>query len=201
MLNLSSLSCSSRAWSRCSSLGGTASSSSITWGEKMNTVIFILGLFYHVSLSLMLFCDFSCSYLLSNWNLLRGDSLFYSGHLQIKIKSTKLYLVSIFQGLSLPIKAIRPNGSVFTSSVMILPSKGAFEPCMTWEEKCKTSNQGGITCGAIDEPRKYSKAIDERVTINFHDKNVVIARFRDKNRSFIQFICICIYFYICFIYP
>ena len=23
---------------------------------------------------------------------------------------------------------------------MILPSKGAFEPCMTWEEKCKTSN-------------------------------------------------------------
>ena len=30
MLNLSSLSCSSRAWSRCSSLGGTASSSSIT---------------------------------------------------------------------------------------------------------------------------------------------------------------------------
>ena len=30
MLNLSSLSCSSRAWSRWSSLGGTASSSSIT---------------------------------------------------------------------------------------------------------------------------------------------------------------------------
>ena len=30
ILNLSSLSCSSRAWSRCSSLGGTASSSSIT---------------------------------------------------------------------------------------------------------------------------------------------------------------------------
>ena len=37
--------------------------------------------------------------------------------------------------------------------------------------------QGGITCGAIDEPRKYSKAIDERVIINFRDKNVVIARF------------------------
>jgi len=42
-------------------------------------------------------------------------------------------------------------------------------------------NQGGITCGAIDEPRKSSKAIDERVIINFRDKNVVIARFRDKN--------------------
>ena len=42
-------------------------------------------------------------------------------------------------------------------------------------------NQGGITCGAIDEPRKSSKAIDERVIINFGDKNVVIARFRDKN--------------------
>ena len=41
--------------------------------------------------------------------------------------------------------------------------------------------QGGITCGAIDEPRKSSKAIDERVIIDFRDKNVVIARFRDKN--------------------
>ena len=35
--------------------------------------------------------------------------------------------------------------------------------------------QGGITCGAINEPRKSSKTI-----INFRDKNVVIARFRDK---------------------
>ena len=46
---------------------------------------------------------------------------------------------------------------------------------------CATSNQGGITCGAIDEPRKSSKAIDERVIIIFRDKNVVIAYFRDKN--------------------
>ena len=44
-----------------------------------------------------------------------------------------------------------------------------------------TPDQGGITCGAIDEPRKSSKAINERVIINFRDKNVVIARFRDKN--------------------
>ena len=42
-------------------------------------------------------------------------------------------------------------------------------------------DQGGITCGPIDEPRKSSKAIDERVIINFRDKNVVIAHFRDKN--------------------
>ena len=41
--------------------------------------------------------------------------------------------------------------------------------------------QGGITCGAIDEPRKSSKAIDECVIINLRNKNVVIARFRDKN--------------------
>ena len=41
--------------------------------------------------------------------------------------------------------------------------------------------QGGITCGTIDEPRKSSKAVDERVIIYFCDKNVVIARFRDKN--------------------
>ena len=42
-------------------------------------------------------------------------------------------------------------------------------------------NQGGITCEAIDEPRKSSKAIDKRVIINFWDKNVVIARFCGKN--------------------
>ena len=41
--------------------------------------------------------------------------------------------------------------------------------------------QGGITCRATDEPRKSSKAIDERAIINFSDKNVVIARFCDKN--------------------
>ena len=44
-----------------------------------------------------------------------------------------------------------------------------------------THIQGGITCEAIDEPRKSSKAIDERVIINFRDKNVVIARFQNKN--------------------
>ena len=53
--------------------------------------------------------------------------------LQVAISppSTKLYLVSIFQGKSLLIKVSRPSGPMCTSSVMILPSKGAFEPCMT----------------------------------------------------------------------
>ena len=46
-------------------------------------------------------------------------------------------------------------------------------------------DQGGITCEAIDEPRKSSKTIDKHVIINFRDKNVVIARFRDKNDGFI----------------
>ena len=60
--------------------------------------------------------------------------------------------------------------------------------------------QGGITCGAIDEPRKSSKAIDERVIINFRDKSVVIARFRDKNEGFILIINIFIYVLFIFIY-
>ena len=45
--------------------------------------------------------------------------------------------------------------------------------------------QGGITCGTIDEPRKSSKAIDKCVIIDFRDKNVVIARFCDINEVFI----------------
>ena len=51
--------------------------------------------------------------------------------------------------------------------------------------RCLTANQGDITCGAIDEPRKSSKAINKRVIINFRDKNVVSARFCDKNEAFI----------------
>ena len=41
-------------------------------------------------------------------------------------------------------------------------------------------DQCGITCGAIDEPSRSSRAIDKRVIINFRDKNVVIARFATK---------------------
>ena len=50
-----------------------------------------------------------------------------------------------------------------------------------WRNFPNTWMQGGITCGAIEDPRKSSKAIDERVIINFRDKNGVIACFRDKN--------------------
>ena len=51
-----------------------------------------------------------------------------------------------------------------------------------------TFRQGGITCEAIDEPGKSSKAIDKHVIINFRDKNVVTERFRDKNEVFVLFI-------------
>ena len=62
------------------------------------------------------------------------------------------------------------------------------------QKMAKKPDQGGITCEAIDEPRKPSKAIDKRVIINFRDKNVVIARFCDKNEVFALFIDIYIYF-------
>ena len=52
-------------------------------------------------------------------------------------------------------------------------------------------SQGGITCGAIDEPRKSSKAINERVIINFRDKNVIIAPFPDKNVVIEVFLVFC----------
>ena len=59
-----------------------------------------------------------------------------------------------------------------------------FIKAVTQDESVSVS-QGGITCEAIDEPRKSSKAIDKRVIIDFRDKNVVIARFCDKNEVFI----------------
>ena len=55
--------------------------------------------------------------------------------------------------------------------------------------------QGGITCRAINKPRKSSKAINKRVIIKFHDKNVVFLRFRNKKEVFILFICIYIYIF------
>ena len=56
-------------------------------------------------------------------------------------------------------------------------------------------SQSGITCGAIDEPRISSKAIDEGVIIKFRDKNVVIARFRDENEGLILVIYIYVYIF------
>ena len=71
---------------------------------------------------------------------------------------------------------------------------------MLMEKGVNTSLKGGITCEAIDEPRKSSYAIDERVILNFRDKNVVIARFRNKNGFFILFIYICMYFLMAFLF-
>ena len=66
---------------------------------------------------------------------------------------------------------------------------------LTSKDLVKNCNakQGGITCEAIDEPRKSSKAIDKRVIIDFRDKNVVIARFRDINEVLFNLL---IYIYI-----
>ena len=66
--------------------------------------------------------------------------------------------------------------------------RGIFQVCRSASRAVMHIEQGGITCGAIEDPRKSSKAIDERVIINFCDKNVVNARFRDKNGVFILFI-------------
>ena len=60
------------------------------------------------------------------------------------------------------------------------PKNGRFAIILARTRSVVILAQGGITCGAIDELRKSSKTIDERVIINFPDKNVVIARFRDK---------------------
>ena len=67
---------------------------------------------------------------------------------------------------------------VFVSLVIIIII------CM-YDMMVMITTQGGITCGTIDEPRKSSKAIDERVIIDFRDKNVIIARFSDKNGGFL----------------
>ena len=46
--------------------------------------------------------------------------------------------------------------------------------------------QRDITCGAIDEPSRSSKAIDKHIIINFCDINVVIACFVTKMMFFIS---------------
>ena len=66
-----------------------------------------------------------------------------------------------------------------------LPNLEVEETAITLPQVMTCSAQGGITCGTIDEPRKSSKAIDERVIIDFRDKNVIIARFSDKNGGFL----------------
>ena len=70
------------------------------------------------------------------------------------------------------------------ASFKLLVKNSACKTCVCHQLSLITQ-QGGITCEAIDEPRKSSKAIDKRVIIDFRDKNVVIARFHDKNEAFI----------------
>ena len=47
--------------------------------------------------------------------------------------------------------------------------------------------QCGLICGAIEESTRSLKAIDERVLINFRDKNAVFTNFCDKNAVFTMF--------------
>ena len=49
------------------------------------------------------------------------------------------------------------------------------------------TSQCGLICGAIEESSKSQKAIDERVSINFRDKNAVFTPFRDTNVVFTIF--------------
>ena len=60
-------------------------------------------------------------------------------------------------------------------------------------QNCPTLCQGGITCGAIDKPRKSSKAIEKHIIITFRDKNVVIACFRDKNVVYLIYLYVYIF--------
>ena len=60
----------------------------------------------------------------------------------------------------------------------------AFPGLQAGQMLVQTSEQGGITCGAIEEASRSSKAIDERVIVNFCDKKAVTERFRDNNDVF-----------------
>ena len=53
---------------------------------------------------------------------------------------------------------------------MVLFIFNSFLPQLGYLMPAISASLGGITCGAIDEPRKSSKAIDEHVIINFHQE-------------------------------
>ena len=61
-------------------------------------------------------------------------------------------------------KSLGTGGSLINLKVKSGKELSSFDPIEV------ILKQGGITCGAIDEPRKSSKAIGERVIINFRDK-------------------------------
>ena len=64
--------------------------------------------------------------------------------------------------------------------------KSLFRLKMT-KEIHNADNQVGITCGAIEEASRSSKAINERIIITFSDKNALTAGFRDKNDVFYSY--------------
>ena len=67
---------------------------------------------------------------------------------------------------------------------MILPSKGAFEPCMTWEEKCKTSNtninrmiiyQDRMTKFKLSTKTKFPKTLNrQKSSLKLHKLTQII---------------------------
>ena len=63
--------------------------------------------------------------------------------------------------------------------ILILVIK-ALKPFQLLPNARANQRQGGITCGAIDEASRSSKAIEKCVIINFCNKNAVLACFRDK---------------------
>ena len=63
--------------------------------------------------------------------------------------------------------------------ILILVIK-ALKPFQLLPTAHANQRQGGITCGAIDEASRSSKAIEKRLIINFRDENAVIACFPTK---------------------
>ena len=59
-----------------------------------------------------------------------------------------------------------------------------FQPCHDLNFVSIITKQGGITWGVIEEASRSSKAIDERIVINFRTKNTVFALFCDNNSAF-----------------
>ena len=67
--------------------------------------------------------------------------------------------------------------------ILILVIK-ALKPFQLLPNAHANQRQGGITCGAIDEASRSSKAIEKREMINFCNKNAVNACFGDKMMYF-----------------
>ena len=115
------------------------------------------------------------------------DACFDSNIIKVLGKSFQKFYFLIIGGGFCFSRSFRENGwatiVINSFQVNIIISLIFGNQWLKWHDVRKRQGygQGGITCGAIDEPKKSSKAIDERIIINFRDKNVVIARFRDKN--------------------